>query len=104
MNHWPAVIAAGAAAYLLKLGGYLVPGRWLDGARMRQATTLIPVALLTALLAVQTFVDDHRQLTVDARAVGLAAAVLVLIRRGNFLVVLVVAAAVTAAGRQLGMR
>ena len=56
---------------------------------------LIPVALLAALVAVQVFAQGTH-LTLDARATGLAVAVLALLLRAPFLVV-VIAAALTAA-------
>jgi hypothetical protein len=56
---------------------------------------LIPVALLAALVAVQVFADGT-SLTIDARAAGLAAAVVALILRAPFLVVVIVAAATAA--------
>jgi hypothetical protein len=61
----------------------------------------MPVALLAALVAVQTFAQGQA-LVVDARVAGLAAAVVALLLRAPFLVVIIVAA-VTAAGlRALG--
>jgi hypothetical protein len=61
---------------------------------------LLPVALLAALVAIQTFTNGQR-LTVDARAAGLAAAVVALALRAPFLVVVITAAAVTAGLRAL---
>jgi hypothetical protein len=52
---------------------------------------LLPVALLAALVATQTFGEG-----VDARAAGLAAAVLALLARAPFLVVVGVAAGTAA--------
>ncbi|GFN07680.1 hypothetical protein Smic_62360 [Streptomyces microflavus] len=63
--------------------------------------TLLPVALLAALTAQQTF-GDGQQLVLDARAAGLAAAALALILRAPFLVVVGAAVVVTAGVRALG--
>ena len=52
---------------------------------------LLPVALLAALIATQTFAGG-----VDARAAGLTAAVLAVLARAPFLVVVAAAAATTA--------
>jgi uncharacterized membrane protein len=102
MSVWVTVLAACLAAYLLKLAGYLVPDRWLSGMRVRRTTALLPVALLMALVVVQTFATAGSGLTVDARVGGLAVAVVALLLRAPFIVV-VVLAAVTAAGlRHLG--
>jgi hypothetical protein len=59
------------------------------------------VALLAALVAVQTF-DGGGRVVLDARAAGLAAAVLALVLRAPFLLVIVIAAATAAALRALG--
>ena len=99
MNTWATVLIASALAYASKLLGYLVPARWLAGERTTVLTALIPTALLSALVAVQTFAGDDGALVVDARAVALAVAAVLLWRRAPFLVVIVVAAAVAAALR-----
>ena len=75
MSTWVTVLLACALAYALKLAGYLVPERWVEGERRSRVTTLLPVALLAALVAVQTVVGDDGAVVVDARAAALAAAV-----------------------------
>lgn len=98
---WAAVLATAIGCYLLKLAGLSVPPRVLASARVRIAALLLPIALLAALAAVQTF--GHGQtLALDARAAGLAFAVVALLLRAPFLVVVVGAAAVAAALRALG--
>ena len=92
---WAAVIVGSLGCYLLKLAGLSVPRRILDDARLRAVANLLPVALLAALLATQTFSLGHR-LTVDARAAGLGVAVVAQRLRAPFLVVVGVAAATTA--------
>ncbi|WP_433324984.1 AzlD domain-containing protein [Spirillospora sp. CA-294931] len=97
MNVWIAVIATGLGCYALKLGGLVTPQRVLDDPRVRRFTELVPVALLTALIAVQALAADGPRLEFDApRMAGLGAAVAALLLRAPFLVVLAVAAAVTA--------
>lgn len=99
---WSTVLLAGLLAYLLKLAGYLLPGRLLLGRRTARVTARLPVALLAALVAIQTFTTATGSLTLDARAAGLLVAVLALLRRANFLLVVVLAAATAAALRGLG--
>jgi branched-subunit amino acid transport protein len=100
---WAAVIVTGIGCYLLKLGGLVTPQRVLDDPRVHRFTDLIPVALLTALIAVQALAPEGRTLELDGpRLAGLAAAVAALILRAPFLVVLVVAAAVAAGLRLIG--
>ena len=67
---------------------------------MQRVADRLPVALLMALVAVGTFADG-RHLVLDARAAGLAAAVVALLLRAPFLVVVIAAAAVTALVRAL---
>ncbi len=102
MSQWVTVLAACGAAYLLKLAGYLVPDRWLSGMRVRRVTGLLPVALLTALVVVQTFASTGHGLTVDARAAGLTVAVVALLLRAPFIVVGLLAALTAAGLRHLG--
>ncbi|WP_244927491.1 AzlD domain-containing protein [Nocardioides sp. W7] len=92
---WAAILAAGLGCYLLKLAGLSVPASVLERPVVRRVADLIPVALLAALVAVQVFADGSR-LTLDARAAGLGAAVLLLLVRAPFLVVVVGAAATAA--------
>jgi branched-subunit amino acid transport protein len=94
------VLAAGT--YALKAAGPLVLGgdRALPPMIQRLALVL-PAALLAALVATSTFVADQRWL-VDARLAGLVAAAVALWRRLPFVVVVLAAAAATAATRALG--
>jgi hypothetical protein len=92
---WAAVLAASAGCYLVKLTGLSVPQRLLDNPRVQRVAALLPVALLAALIVIQTVSTGHR-IVLDARAAGVAVAVLAVALRAPFLVV-VAAAAVTAA-------
>jgi len=92
---WIAVLAAAVGCFALKLAGWSVPERWVQGPRLRRTAVLLPVALLAGLVVVQAFADG-RSLTLDARAAGLAVGAGLVALRAPFLVV-VVAAAVTAA-------
>lgn len=88
---WAAVLLAGAGCYLLKLAGLSVPQSALDKPAVQRIADLIPVALLSALIAVQVF-SSGQDLTVDARLVGLGAAFVALLLRAPFIVVVVVSA------------
>ncbi|URM89376.1 AzlD domain-containing protein [Streptomyces sp. MRC013] len=98
---WTAIGLTAAGCYLLKLGGLLVPAEILERPLVRRLAALLPVALLAALTAQQTFGADG-VLVVDARGAGLAAAALALVLRAPFLVVVAAAVAVTAGVRSLG--
>ena len=92
---WLAILGAGVGCYLLKLAGVSLPARVLQHPSIERVADLIPVALLAALVTVQVFADGTR-VTLDARAAGLAAAVIALLLRAPFLVVVFVAAATAA--------
>lgn len=100
---WWAVIATCVGCYLLKLAGLAVPRRVLDRPGLRRFAELAPVALLSALIAVQMFAAGQELRFDAARTLGLAAAVVALLLRAPFLVVLAVTAAVTALVRLAGM-
>lgn len=97
---WTAVIAASVGCYLLKLAGLSLPGSVLDRPDVQRVAALLPVALLAALVAVQTFATGGG-LGLDLKLAGIAAAVFALLLRAPFLVVIVVAAATTAALRAI---
>ncbi|MGA5556295.1 AzlD domain-containing protein [Streptomyces lavendulocolor] len=101
MTVWLAIGLTAAGCYLLKLVGLLVPAGALERPLVQRLAALLPVALLAALTAQQTFSTDNA-LVVDARAAGLAAAALALVLRAPFLVVVAAAVAVTAGVRALG--
>ena len=95
---WTAVLLACAGCYLLKLAGLSLPQRALAHPTVERVADLIPVALLAALVAAQVF-SDGTSLTVDARVLGLGFAVLALLLRAPFLVVVVGASVVAALAR-----
>ena len=95
---WTAVLLAGVGCYLLKLAGLSLPERVLEHPTVERVADLIPVALLAALVAVQTF-SSGPELTLDARALGLGFAVIALLLRMPFLVVVVGASVVAAVAR-----
>jgi branched-subunit amino acid transport protein len=92
---WIAVIGSSALAFAVKFIGASVPETFLSNPRILRINTLIPVALLTALIAVNTFANKT-QLVLDHRALGISAAVTLLIAKAPFPVV-VVGAAITSA-------
>jgi branched-subunit amino acid transport protein len=97
---WIAIGAMTVISFAIKaLGPVVLGGRELPPA-VERLLVLIPAALLTALVMVETFAHD-RELVLDARACGLAAAIVALALRASMLVVLLAAAAVTAGVRAL---
>ena len=101
MTLWVAVVVASVASLLIKLAGYLVPESLLAGERTSRVT-LLPVALLAALVVVQTVVGPGGALVLDARIVAVGVAVVLLLLRANFLVIVLAAGATAAPLRALG--
>jgi hypothetical protein len=101
LNTWIAIGATALGCYAVKLAGLLVPAGVLERPLVRRLATLLPVALLAALTAQQTFADG-RVLVLDARMAGLAAAAVALVLRAPFLLVVAVAVVVTAGVRAMG--
>jgi len=79
-----------------------VPHHLLDRPVVSRVTAMLPVALLSALVAVQTFTGQGAVFTLDARAAGLGVAVVALRFRAPFLLVVVLAAATAGTLRALG--
>jgi hypothetical protein len=99
---WFAVLAGAAGCYALKLLGVAIPQRVLTRPTVHRITLLLPIALLSALVAVQTFAQ-RQSLVIDARLPAFAVALLALKLRAPFIVV-VLTSALTAAGlRYLGL-
>lgn len=98
---WVAVLLGTLGCYAFKLAGASVPEAVLDRPHVNAIADALPIALLSALVVVQTFAVGTT-LQVDARVAGVAAAVVALLLRAPFLVVVVVAAVVAAVVRALG--
>lgn len=99
---WVAVLLAGAACLAIKLAGHLLPEHWLAQPRVARVAALATVALLAALVAVQTATSGGR-LTLDARLPALVVAAVALALRAPFVVVVLLAAATAAGLRLLGL-
>lgn len=92
---WTAVLLAALGCYLLKLLGMSVPSAVLEHPVVERVADLLPVALLAALVAVQALASGNG-LVLDARVIGLAVAVVALLLRAPFIVVVGLAATVAA--------
>jgi branched-subunit amino acid transport protein len=93
---WQVVLGSALGCYALKLAGYLLPQRWFDPQWLRTVLRALPVALLTALIVVQTIAAGTAYSLDGPRLAGVGVAGIALWRRAPFLVV-VIAAAATAA-------
>jgi uncharacterized membrane protein len=97
---WAPLLVAAAACYAIKLSGLSLPQRFLQDPRIQRTVPLLPVALLAALIATNTF-STGTQLVLDARAAALAVAGIAVVLRAPFLVVVAAAAATAAVMRLL---
>ena len=95
---WTLVLLLGAGAFLCKFAGLIVLGGRSLPPVVDRCLMLIPAALLSALIVNDTFADG-RNLVVDARVAGVAAASVLAWRRAPLVLVIVVGAAVTAGVR-----
>ncbi|WP_311243111.1 AzlD domain-containing protein [Microbacterium sp. WCS2018Hpa-23] len=102
MSVWSAILLAAVVCLALKAVGYLVPPKALEAPRPARISDLLTVALLAALVAVQTLGAGHA-VVVDARVPALLVAAGLLWLRQSFLVVVFAAAAVAALLRLLGL-
>jgi len=92
---WLAILVGSAGCFALKLVGLSLPQKALDLPLVKRSSELLPVALLTALIATQTFTSGHH-LQLDARAAGLIAAMVAVRFKAPFLVVVALSCVVTA--------
>jgi branched-subunit amino acid transport protein len=92
---WALIITLGLGAYAFKVLGLVVIGARSLPPVVERCLALIPAALLSALIVKDTFSVGH-DLVLDARAAGVAVAVIATWRRAPIPVVIVLGAAVTA--------
>lgn len=95
MTLWHVILLASAATLALKLAGHVVPAGFLERERPARIADLLTVALLAALIAVQTL-GAGQSLVVDARVPAVIVAAALYAVRTPFIVVVAVAALVAA--------
>ena len=92
---WTFIFLLAACAYGLKLLGAVVIGQREMPLALQRCLLLIPAALLAGLIAKDTFTTGQSY-AIDARAAGLAVAVLATWRKLPFAVVIVAGVGATA--------
>jgi branched-subunit amino acid transport protein len=101
-NAWLTVLTVGLATIAIKAAGpVLLGGRPLPP-RVAGVVALLAPALLAALVATSTFASGQA-LVLDARLIGLGAAIVALVLRAPTLLVVLVAAAAAALARAAGI-
>ena len=95
------VIIASIAVFSWKIFGYLIPQKWItDG--IREFSERVTVVLMSALVAVQTFVTGN-QVEFDARVPALGVAAILFAVKVPYILVVIAAAATAAGLRLLGL-
>ena len=98
---WVTVLAASIGCYGLKLAGVSLPESVLSRPRVQRIAGLLPVAMLSALIATDLF-DSDRHYTADWHTLaGVGAGAVALWRGRSLVVVFVVTIATTAVLRAL---
>ena len=97
---WTLIILLAVGAYAFKVTGLIILGGRSLPPVFERCLGLIPAAVITALVMKDTFTVGQ-DLTLDARALGIAVAVIAAWRRAPLIVVIVLGAAVTELVRQL---
>jgi len=94
--YWIATIGTSVIAFALKYSGHSVPEKWLSHPKIQRINGLIPIALLSALVAVQSF-SEKSKLMIDQRLVGISVAIIALLLKAPFPIVVLSAAVSSAA-------
>ena len=98
---WTLVVVLFVGAYAFKATGLVLLGGRTLPPIIDRCLLLIPAAVVTALVVKDTF-SNGQELVLDARAAGIAVAVVAAWRRAPLIVVIVAGALVTALVRRLG--
>lgn len=92
---WIATLATSGICFMLKYLGYSLPESILNKPVIQRINLLIPIALLSALVAVQTFGNDEN-VVLDHRMAGVGAAAVALKFKASFPIIMIVAAVTSA--------
>lgn len=95
MTMWQIVIVASILCLAIKVAGSLVPSSLLEKPTPARVANLLTVALLAALIAVQTL-GSGQSIVIDARLPAIGVAAILFALRVPFVLVVVAAAVVAA--------
>ena len=102
MRLWFWVLLSAAAAYAIKLSGYLLPRKLLDRPVVIRLATGLTVGLLASLTILNT-VGSGQRIVLDSRLLALGAAAIALRLKAPYLVVVLVGAIAAGLGRLAGL-
>ena len=92
---WIATLVTSFICFVLKLLGYSLPESILNKPIVQRINSLIPIALLSALVAVQTF-GIEKSVQIDHRLAGVVVAGIALRFKASFPVMMLLAAITSA--------
>ena len=92
---WIATLVTSAVCFILKYIGYSLPESLLNKPQVQRINSLIPIALLSALVAVQSFGAED-SVVIDHRLAGVAVAAVALRLGANFPTMMLLAAVISA--------
>lgn len=95
MSIWSTILLGSILVLALKITGYAVPTRFVEGPTPARVTNLLTIGLLGALVAVQTL-GSGASIAVDARVPAVLVAAMLFALRVPFVVVIIAAAGVAA--------
>jgi hypothetical protein len=95
MNTWTIVLLASICVLALKLAGYLVPPKIVEKPTPARITGLLTIALLAALVSIETL-GSGSQVVLDARVPAVLVAAGLFALRVPFVLVIIAAAVVAA--------
>ena len=99
---WATVVIASLATYCLKIFGYFLPESLVTQKTAKNVIAVLPIGLLAGLIAIQLFTTQSVY-AIDGRIAGTFLAVVLLVFRAPFILVISVSALVTALGRSFGL-
>lgn len=92
---WIVTIVTSAVCFILKYLGHSLPETVLNRPAIQRINALIPIALVSALVAVQTLGSEN-EVVVDHRLAGVGAAAIALKFKASFPIIMIVAAITSA--------
>lgn len=102
MTLWTTILVGSAIVAATKFVGFVLPARFTESPAVQQISDSVTVALLAALVVIQT-AGAGSAIVIDARLVAVLAAAVLLWRKVPFIVVILVAAAIAGGVRAVGL-
>jgi hypothetical protein len=102
MTLWGTLVVASLLSFGIKFSGYLVPQSLFERPTFTRITNLLTVAMLAALVAVQTLAVGQ-SIEIDARVPAVIVASIMFSLRVPFIIVVIVAGLIAVALRYFGI-